>query len=196
MPLYSSSKTGLKRSSRAAALAACLLLFSPLPVFPEHLLEIFSNTIDHGPGPEIEIRTLNIPRGRIESSLKSGHSAEIRYHIRVFRPRTGPLSIIGDALEAEHTTVFTGMWNPVLEAYTLVGNGERRFFTDYTSFVEAFSTISLPSSLYPELRDSRYAHAKVTLIPEVPVPPFTLLAPFLPNLRVSSPWRRVAEVGE
>ena len=88
------------------------------------------------------------------------------------------------------------MWNPVLEGYTLEGDGERRFFSDYLAFIEAFSSCILPASLYAELDDSRYMNVKVTLIPEVPVPPFTLLAPFLPNLRVSSPWRRVAEVSE
>jgi len=183
----------LKRSSRTAALAACLLVFVTYPAVSDHKLEIFSNTKKIDEGTVIELRTINLPRARLETALKMGHSAEIRYHIRVFSPREGLFSLIGDALELERTTVYTGMWNPVLEGYTLEENGERRFFSEYRTFIAAFSSVSLPPYIYAELSEGRYIHAKATLIPEVPVPPFTLLSPFLPNLRVSSPWRRVAE---
>lgn len=74
------------------------------------------------------------------------------------------------------------------------GTGDSLSFDTYSSFIDAFTMTNLKLSL-PDAasrpQEGRYLRAKVILIPEVPVPPFNLLAPFLGSLRISSPWKEV-----
>jgi hypothetical protein len=150
----------------------------------------------------VSIRLRDLPEDRIEESLSGGHAAEIRYRIRLMRPRGGLLSLPGDELEEEHVEVYTGMWNPVMERFGLRSAGGTRYFTDYERFFEAFTGVQLPVSAtdLPGANDDnsdsgagdgRYVLVRATVIPKVPVPPFTLLAPFMPGLKKTSPWFRI-----
>ncbi|MFO7849079.1 MAG: hypothetical protein R6V67_03880, partial [Spirochaetia bacterium] len=90
--------------------------------------------------------------------------------------------------------IYRGMWNPVIKVYSVTFEENRTFFEDFSSFLQFFTATALSLSLLREDMqdfDNNYLLPRVTVIPRVPEPPFTLLAPFLPDLSLSSPWEEV-----
>ncbi len=190
MPLLSSSKTGLKRSR----LFAALLLILSLPLYPLHAdgaLDLRSQIAIEGKRLLIELEATGLPAEELKEALERGHTAEIRFDLRVYAKRSGILSILGDAMEEEYTRSYTGMWNPIFEVYSLIAEGERRIYPDFTAFLRDFASVRFSPDIHEPLSNEHHLRVRARLTPEVPVPPFNLLAPFLPNLRITTPWHRL-----
>ncbi|MFP4178871.1 MAG: hypothetical protein ACLFSA_02340 [Spirochaetaceae bacterium] len=194
MKKTSREKRRLLYPSLLGTIITASLLLLPAPLSASEDLGISCNAQYADTQITAEIQAQKIPSERLREALTAGHAAEIRFDMRLFHKRRGISSILGDSLIRERTETYRGMWNPVIRGYSLALEEDKIFFEEFSAFLRSFSasTLSLPL-LQEEIRDSEDAYilVRVTVIPRVPEPPFTLLAPFLPGLSLSSPWKEV-----
>lgn len=217
MRLLHCSKTVSKRNRRKeyspyrlqSRLLFSLFLFAiflPAAACPADDLDIVCSVSAGKENLLVSLEAQELPAMVLKDSLNDGHGARLRYQVRLSRPRRGIMSFLGEAIIDEWNIEQYATWNPVAGQYRLGVDGETAYYQDFSSFFPAFAgaRLSIPWETVrraesmdadgksgPQREEGAYLQARLFLIPKVPVPPFTLLTAFIPQLRLSSPWIRV-----
>lgn len=128
----------------------------------------------------------------IVESLGEGHTAEVRFQIRVYRRSSGLSRLFGDRLIAEQSVLYQARRDRLNDRYVVVVDGElERSFANNDELIDFLVVlkdhqISLPAASAGDI----YLLCRVQVEPIRLVPPLTLLTFVVPGFRTTTPWLR------
>lgn len=141
------------------------------------------------------IQVVNPPAGRILGSLRSGLRSEIRFVIRVYERGRGFLSFLGDRLVGTDQVEYQARWDEFAGDYVITRlDAAKRTsyrFPDAASFAEHFfGIVDEETGIHVTNHDHPYVLSSVEIQTVELAPPLTMIAAFLHDRLVSTPWAR------
>jgi hypothetical protein len=128
---------------------------------------------------------------RILDSLGDGHRSEVIYETRVYRRNKGLAKLFGDRLIGETTTVYDARRDELNEWYVVTVDGmHEHTFVREEDLVRFFLTLSDRRIVLDEIGEGEiYLLCRSQIEPIKLVPPLTLMTFFIPELRITTPWK-------
>jgi hypothetical protein len=135
---------------------------------------------------------LNASTEKLIDSIQEGHTAEIRFQVRLYKKVTGLFRIFGDRMFAEYHPTFEARWDVFNNHFTIVdAEGRSHSYTSREQFLDHFLHLpDYPVSFEMQEDEEYYVLCNVRLNTMKLVPPLTLLAPLLRGRGESSSWVR------
>lgn len=136
------------------------------------------------------VSVTNPPEQRVAASLRDGLESEIQFNVRVYEHSGGLFSFLGDKLVGEWKSVHRARWDEFGNDYLVTDpRGTSRRSRSLKSFLASFFHLSNAATgirLSPGKHYYILSNVQIQIVRLVP--PLTMIAVFLPNRQIDTPW--------
>lgn len=187
--LQSCSKTGLKKSSVYTAIRVILIciLFLAQPVLVSSL-DITHTLFSRENSFSIRLTMVDFPVQEVRQVFRTGETSQVKFEVRLFREGAGIWSIMGDELIEEHSSTYTGSYDPFYSMYRIETPDSTHEFLHEENFFSAFRSFYTSFDLPDSTENLIYLRARITFTARKLMPPLNVLEPFLLDSRKSTGW--------